>query len=128
MTCRIRAAIRAAFCLLAVVAPLCAARAQAPAQVSRWVADWGERRCAIIRSAAGDRPSTLSIRMIPGQRSPELLLVDPAWAHDPFFGERSLTIILAPSAEQVSVRGIVAPLEANGPRMLQMEDLGDGFL
>jgi TonB family protein len=127
MTCRIRAAIRAAFCLLAVVAPLRAARTQAT-QVSRWVADWGERRCAIIRSAAGERPSTLSIRMIPGQRSPELLLVDPAWAHDPFFGERSLTIILAPSAEQVSAHGIVAPLEANGPRMLQVEDLGDSFL
>jgi TonB family protein len=113
---------------LAIAAPLCAARTQTPTQVSRWVADWGERRCAIIRSTAGERPSTLSIRVIPGQRSPELLLVDPSWTRDPFFGERGLTIVLSPSAEQVSVRAIVAPLGANGPRMLQMDDLGDGFL
>lgn len=128
MTCRAATATWALACALLMMDPFGAARAQAPTQPSRWVADWGERRCAIMRSNPGNPPATLSIRLIPGQRVPELLLVDPAWAQDPFFGERRLTIILAPSAEHVSAIGIVAPLDAHGPRMLQVNDVGEGFL
>ena len=81
-----------------------------------------------MRSASGDAPATLSIRLIPGQRIPELLLVDPAWPHDPFFGERHLTIILSPSAERERASGFVATLDAHGPRMLQVNGVSEGFL
>jgi TonB family protein len=128
MTRRTAAVTWALVLTLLLMGPFGAARAQAPAQPSRWVADWGERRCAIMRSAPGATPATLSLRLIPGQRIPELLLVDPAWTQEPFFGERRLTVILAPSGEHVSARGIVAPLEAHGPKMLQVYDVGEGFL
>jgi hypothetical protein len=128
MTRRTAAVTGALVLTLLLMGPFGAARAQAPAQPSRWVADWGERRCAIMRSAPGATPATLSLRLIPGQRIPELLLVDPAWTQEPFFGERRLTVILAPSGEHVSARGIVAPLEAHGPKMLQVYDVGESFL
>jgi TonB family protein len=81
-----------------------------------------------MRSTLGDSPLTLGIRIIPGQRSPELLLVDPAWRQDPFLGERNVTIVLLPSRERVSPSALIARLEANGPRMLQAEGLGENFL
>src|SRR5689334_19663645 len=121
MTWRGCAAIWAILCLLAGSMAFVPAPAQPPVQSSRWIADWGEQRCAIIRSTGGEAAVTLSIRLIPGQRSPELLLVDPAWRQDPFIGERPVSIVLSPSGEQVTLSGLIARLDPNGPRMLQAD-------
>lgn len=104
------------------------ARAQQPsAQSPQWIADWGERRCALMRSVPGDPPLTFSLRIIPGNPFPELLLVNPAWRQDPFPGTMPVRLVLLPGGEQVVGQGSVSHLEETGPRVLEVNEIPADF-
>jgi hypothetical protein len=61
--------------LAAVAQPASGPPAAAPAQ-PKWVVDWGDQRCALIRVG---HPVGISLRVIPGTNEVELLVFNDSW-------------------------------------------------
>jgi len=100
-----------------------------PAQpASVWNIDYGERRCALLRQVRGDALAALSLRMIPGNESPELHFVDPARTRQPFAGVLLVEIIFTPSGETLRGRGSYTRLDSRGPWVLEVNELPPQFL
>lgn len=89
--------------------PSLLALAAAPEPVpmkGRWVVDWGEQRCSLIRVTGGPAPVSLMIRTVPGAGQAELWLLDPKWRGPTFSKFEKLNVTLQPSgfsAEQYAL-------------------------
>jgi TonB family protein len=68
------AALAPAVTATPVPAPAPAAQAKA-----RWISDWADQRCSLIRMTGGEDGAMLMIRTVPGTHQAELWYVDPKW-------------------------------------------------
>lgn len=102
-----------------------AAQAQAPAP-ARWVVDWGDQRCSLIRETGGPASGTLMVRTVPGAGKAELWLFDPKWAGPTSLRFDNVDVSLAPSGFRVSEPAIsVRFRDQDG---LAVTDLDEGFI
>ena len=112
-----------AFSLLALAAA--AAAPPAPAK-ARWVVDWGEQRCSLIRETGGPAPATLMVRTVPGAGQSELWLFDPSWKAKTFRESGHVDIDLDPSGFRVSQYAM--PILFRGTRGIAITNLDEQFL
>lgn len=94
---------------LSAAAPEPEAKAQAG---PRWVVDWGEERCSLVRETGGPRPTTLMLRTIPGAAGGEIWVFDTAWRAAPIARGQTVQLRLAPGGPAVTAPGM--SLRANG--------------
>src|ERR1700710_2348189 len=92
--------------------------AQPAPQPRLWEIDYGERRCALMRLLPGDHPATFSVRIIPGNQSPELHLLDPALRDLSFPGVQPVDITFTPSGLRLRGLGSMTHLDSAGGRVL----------
>lgn len=97
--------------------------AQAPA---RWVADWGDQRCSLLRETGGPESRSLMVRTVPGAGKAELWLFDPKWAGPTSLRFDSVDVSLAPSGFRVSEPAI--SVRFRGQDGLAVTDLDESFI
>jgi hypothetical protein len=102
--------------------------AQAAPTAAIWNVDYGERRCALLRQVRGEHDVTLSLRIIPGNESPELHFVDPARTRRPFSGVLLTDISFTSAGESLRGRGSYTQLGGQGPWVLEVNELPPQFL
>lgn len=68
----------------------------APAK-PKWVVDWGEQRCSLVRETGGPASVSLMIRTVPGAGQAELWLLDPKWTGPTFSRFEQVDVSLQPS-------------------------------
>ena len=83
--------------MLAAAAP---ANPQPPA--ARWIVDWGDQRCSLVRQTGGAKSRTLMVRTVPGTGTAELWLFDPSWSGPTWRGYDRVDVGLDPSGFRVS--------------------------
>jgi TonB family protein len=95
----------------------------APVQPPKWVVNWGQKKCSLLRQTNGD---TLTLQIVPGTREPELLLmrqssemVEPRW-------KERVDIRLSPSGATIEADGARAGLA--GQSVAQMTGMGPDFI
>lgn len=83
----------------ALALAVASAPSSAPApRPGKWIVDWGDQRCSLIRETGGDAPVTLMVRTVPGAGQAELWLFDPKWSGPTFTGYEEVDVSLMPSA------------------------------
>lgn len=87
---------------LSAAAPEPETKAQA---APRWVVDWGEERCSLVRETGGPRPATLMLRTIPGTAGGEIWLFDARWRSAPIKRGQTVRLRLAPGGPPVTTAG-----------------------
>lgn len=104
-----------------------AATGSAAGSSGTWQVDWGEQRCTLLRKIDGDRPMTLALRLIPGNKAPELILVDPGWKRNPLTDYQDLTVTLGPDGPaEISASGLSLPVRGAG-RSVMVDRLPEEF-
>lgn len=86
--------------MLSLFASLLAA--PAAATPARWVVDWGDQRCSLIRETGGGASATMMVRTVPGAGGAELWLFDPQWSGPTSLRWHVVDVDLAPSAFRIS--------------------------
>jgi TonB family protein len=112
---------------LALVAAASLAAPSTPsARPGKWVVDWGEQRCSLIRETGGEAPVTLMVRTVPGAGQAELWLFDPKWAGPDFTGFEEVDVSLQPSG----FRGTESALSVRfrGLKGIAVTSLDEAFL
>lgn len=105
----------------------------APAQVSssataasRWEVDYGEYRCALSRRFGQDTPVNLSIRIVPGLETAELIVVDPGWPRSTSLPSR-VRVVLGPSESSFEGTAQSAPVPSAQHRFMRVSEISRGF-
>ena len=106
-----------------------AAPAPAPAPASaapRWVVDWGQNRCSLVRETGGADSLSLMVRTVPGAGLAELWLLNPRWKGPVLTALKPVDVSLAPTG----FRAAQYPLAIlfNGQRGLAVTNLDPGLL
>jgi TonB family protein len=106
---------------------LAAGSAIAPAQArARWVVDWGDQRCSLVRETGGPESRTMMVRTVPGAGKAELWFFDPKWAGPTSLRYDSVDVSLAPSGFQVSESAV--SVRFHGQKGLAVIDLDESFV
>src|SRR5687768_9344185 len=117
-----------ALLLLSAALPLAKAPpGKAPVPAARWVSDWSEQRCSLIRRIDGDPVVTLSMRLIPGRSVPDVFIVNPQGRTDLLPGEE-IEIELPPQEGRLKARAHVSRLGEMGARILAIDGIEGDFL
>jgi TonB family protein len=112
---------------LTLVAAAAAAVPSAPsARPGKWVVDWGDQRCSLIRETGGEAPVTLMIRTVPGAGQAELWLFDPKWKGPTFTGFEQVDVSLQPTG--FSATQYALSVRFKGEKGLAVTSLDEGFL
>jgi TonB family protein len=114
--------------MIAAFANLLAAAAipaQAPAP-ARWVVDWGDQRCSLVRETGGPDSRTLMVRTVPGAGKAELWLFDPKWAGPTSLRFKNVDVGLEPSGFQVSEPAV--SVRFRGQDGLAVTNLDESFI
>jgi TonB family protein len=93
-----------------------------------WAVDYGEQRCALVRTAAGDDPLTLAIRMIPGKGSPEVILAKRRWEGSGLIGAKAVSLRFEPSGRAIPAKALWVPNRAGLGDLLQLDDIPPDFI
>jgi len=80
---------------------IAASAAPAPG-AAKWVVDWGEQRCSLLRETGGTAPQTLMVRTVPGSNGAELWLFDAQWTGPDRLMRDPVDLSLEPSGFQVT--------------------------
>jgi TonB family protein len=72
----------------------------------RWVVDWGDQRCSLIRETGGKHPVTMMVRTVPGAGQAELWLFDPQWTGPTQAWYDPIDVALTPSGFKVTQKAI----------------------
>lgn len=111
-------------CLSASAHPAIAA---APSAAGKWVVDWGEARCTLVRHAGGADAVTMIVRTYIGSRWPELLFVHSGWKEDQAkFGDE-LNVLLSPAGNRIVGKAAAGRLGGDGYRILSVRELEPDF-
>ena len=110
---------------LAGLFALAAEPAAAPA-AARWVVDWGDQRCSLIRETGGPASVSLMVRTVPGAGQAELWLIDPNWTAPGFFGFQPVEIDLQPSGFRITDYAI--SVRFKGQQGIGITNLEEAFL
>lgn len=114
--------------MLAAFANLLVFAAAAPAgpAPARWISDWGDQRCSLVRETGGPQSRTLMVRTVPGTGKAELWLFDPKWAGPTSLRFDKVDVSLAPSGFQVSEPAV--SVRFRGQDGLAVTNLDEGFI
>jgi TonB family protein len=107
----------------AAAAPAVAPPKPAP---GRWIVDWGEQRCSLVRETGGVTPVSLMVRTVPGARQAELWLLDPKWRGPVFSSWKPFEIFLQPSGFQVTAQAL--SVSHRGQKGIGVTNIDEGFL
>jgi hypothetical protein len=97
-----------------------------PSQKAKWVSDWGDQRCALIRETGGSNPTVLVVRTVPGSMHSELWLLDPNWTGRTLQPGSEVAITLRPSGITVKERAFGVALA--GRKGFAVSNLDSAFL
>jgi protein TonB len=100
--------------------------AATPSQKAKWVSDWGDQRCALIRETGGSNPTVLVVRTVPGSMHSELWLLDPNWTGRTLQPGSEVAITLRPSGITVKERAFGVALA--GRKGFAVSNLDSAFL
>jgi TonB family protein len=93
-----------------------------------WAIDYGAQRCALIRTAEGEDPLTLAIRMIPGRGSPEIILAKRNWDGTGLIGASSVILRFSPSGRELRADAVWLPNQAGVGDLLQLGGIPSDFI
>ena len=111
--------------LAAAAAPAPAPAPSKPAQ-GRWIVDWGEQRCSLVRDTGGATPVNLMIRTVPGAGQAELWLLDPNWRGPAFARWKPFEISLQPAGFRVTAQAL--SVRYRGRNGIAVTNIDKGFL
>ncbi len=90
----------------------------------KWVVDWGDLRCSLIREVAEPKPIAIAIRVVPGSGSAQLLLISPE--------EKSVSgpakVWLGPGQVELTGTAQEVSLGGDGQKAIEFFNLGPAFL
>jgi TonB family protein len=112
--------------LAASAAPAPPAQAPSRPAPGRWIVDWGEQRCSLVRDTGGIDPVSLMIRTIPGAGQAELWLLDPNWRGAAFHRRRPFEISLLPSDFRVTAQAL--SVRYRNQQGIAVTNVDEGFL
>jgi TonB family protein len=110
---------------LAAAAASAAPSAPSP-RPGKWVVDWGDQRCSLIRETGGEAPLSLMVRTVPGAGQAELWLFDPKWSGPTFTEFEKVDVSLEPSGFRAAQYAI--SVRFRGLKGLAVTSLDHGFL
>lgn len=116
------------FYSLLAAAAAASAPAAAPSKPApgRWIVDWGEQRCSLVRDTGGDAPVSLMVRTVPGAGQAELWLLDPKWRGPVFSRWKPFEISLQPSGFRVTAQAL--SVRYRGQNGIAVTNVDEGFL
>ncbi|HEX6375170.1 MAG TPA: energy transducer TonB [Allosphingosinicella sp.] len=104
---------------------MAAAAAPAPA-APRWVVDWGEQRCSLVRETGGPASLSLMVRTVPGAGQAELWMLDPKWKSPTFAKFEKVEVSLQPSGFSASQYALTVRFKGQGG--VAVTNLDEGFV
>lgn len=119
------AGLAAALTLLAGAAP---SPDPSPPRKPGWAIDYGDQRCALVRTGDGEDPVTLAIRMIPGRGQPEIIIARRNWRGSGLIGAQSLTLAFAPTGRTVEAQALWLPGRLGLGDLIQLDGLPEDIL
>ena len=104
--------------------------AQQPASAGRWVVDWGDHYCSLVRSSGGGDATGFLLRMTPGSSYAQLVTLQPRRAPGAVEPGRPVDIVLNPGGARFSsavMRNFTTPSGAEGTDTEAIEGLLEQF-
>jgi len=102
------------------------AGAQAPKN-GRWVVDWGEHRCTLVREIGGGTGITVLVRTYIGTHQPEVIIINPSWTKAPVSDRSSVELALLPGGHTVQVEAATGTTKADKTQLLLLSKLDNDF-
>jgi TonB family protein len=66
----------------------------APPPVGRWLVDWGQNQCSLIREAGGVPGAGIALQLVPGTDTFDIVVVDESWKAFPIKNGDEVTVHL----------------------------------
>jgi TonB family protein len=114
---------------VAVVASVAAPLQPASGQEDRgrqWQIDYGEYRCTLSRLFGQTAPLTLAIRIVPGEETADLIIINPAWPRGGRWPE-GVQIVFQPSGARLSGEARSGEVPSSRHRFMRISDVERGF-
>jgi TonB family protein len=73
--------------------PVAAAKSATPSD-ARWLVDWGQNQCSLVREAAGAPAAGIALQLVPGTESLDIVVVDESWSGFPVKSGEDVTVRL----------------------------------
>lgn len=103
-----------------------AAQATPETAASQWQIDYGEYRCTLSRSFGEAAPISLGIRMVPGDESADLIIVNPAWRREAALPER-VEVVFRPSGMRLGAPARNGPVPSAQHRFMRVSAVDGSF-
>lgn len=101
--------------------------APAPRTVpARWIADWAEQRCSLVRETGGPDAAAVMLRTVPGTGHAELWVLDPKWEGPQRPSIAQLEIAMDPTGARFAQSGYVVIFR--GQPGIAITNLESGFI
>lgn len=111
--------------VVALASPASPALAEPDLPEDKWIVDWGEQRCSLVRKSSGGEGVTIVLRTSLGAHRPELVLSKEKGKPLPSI-DMGVEVALAPTGAQVSGFGYALRAE-EGERLLLIDYLSEDF-
>jgi TonB family protein len=88
-----------------------AVQAGGPPAGGRWLVDWGQNQCSLVRERGGAAPLGVAMQLVPGTESVDIVVVDHSWKSFPLKAGDEVAVRLDASQ---AVTATVRRIQGNG--------------